>query len=414
MTDESKRKSLSVVKDDSAARQPSVPRAPEAIHALETAAPDRRPRLRLSIVAAFVALTSVSVVAWGAYRLQNVVARNALVRGDIVEVGARFSGTLASTEVLPGEKVRAGQVIAHLEDRHLRAQEAEVLAQIEALENQIVLERSSIEQDRASLRVRIDEADAKAAASLAEVAAARVRAREARDYRLARSELAQQGMISGEALRDAQNRVQLADESLSVANAQARAAQFSLQSARVDLRGVGVREKQLDVLRSQVSAARSRLERVRADIESSLIRAPSDASVLYWMVKPGGSLREGMPVAVLSVGQTMWVQAWIDEDDIGRVSVGSPATVTLASQQSTELSGVVQRIGVATDYEHPVAAVPEPRASRMRTAPLIPVDIRLEGRMPALIPGLSAAVAIRSDRFFLPFGQVITQSSTAR
>lgn len=420
MNEESRRKAFSVVKDDAAARERSsqlstqVQPEAQAGPALEPGAPDRRPLLRWSIIISFAMLVSISLVAWAAYRAQNVVARNALVRGDITEVGARFAGTLVSVEARPGEKVRAGQVLARLEDRHLRAQEVEVLAQIETLERQLLLERSAILQDRDGRRVRVAELDAKGAAALAEVAAARVRASEAREYRQARAALAAQGMISGEALREAQARVQLAEEAQAVASAQSRAAQSAAQSAAVELKGVAVREMQLDVLRSQVDAAKGRLERVRADIASSVIRAPADSTVLYWMVKPGGSLDVGKPLVALSGGQALWVEAWIDEDDLGRIRIGSPATVTLASRQGSELRGIVHRIGMATDYEHPVAAVPEPRASRMRTAPLVPVDIQLEGNTPSLIPGLSAAVAIRSDRSFLSFSPPATQPVAAR
>lgn len=420
MNEEPRRKAFSVVKDDAAASERSAqlsthlqPAAQEGA-ALEPGTRDRRPILRWSIMITFAALVCLSLIAWTAHRAQNVLARNALVRGDITEVGARFSGTLASVEARPGDKVVAGQVLARLEDRHLRAQEAEMLAQIEALERQLLLERSAIAQDRDSRRVRFAEVDAKGAAALAEVAAARVRANEAREYRQARAALAAEGMISGEALREAQARVLLADESLAVVSAQARAAQSASQSAAVDLKGVAVREMQLDVLKAQADAAKGRLERVRADIESSVIRAPADSTVVFWMVKPGGSLDVGKPLVALSMGGALWIEAWIDEDDLGRVRIGSPAVVTLASRQGSELRGVVQRIGIATDYEHPVVAVPEPRASRMRTAPLVPVDIRLEGGTQALIPGLSAVVAIRSERSFLPFGQPATLPVVAR
>jgi multidrug resistance efflux pump len=93
----------------------------------------------------------------------------------------------------------------------------------------------------------------------------------------------------------------------------------------------------------------------------------------------------------------VWIEAWIDEDDIHRVTVGSEATVTLPSHAGREFKGVVETIGLTTDVEQPTANVPQPRAARMRGAPVVGVLVRLTDAPLTLLPGLSAAVAIRDS-----------------
>ena len=69
--------------------------------------------------------------------------------------------------------------------------------------------------------------------------------------------------------------------------------------------------------------------------------------------------------------------------------------MTFHSLPGREFTGVVDNIGITTDLEVPAADVPKPRSSRMRSAPVVGLRIRLEEPPPELVPGLSAVVAIR-------------------
>jgi multidrug resistance efflux pump len=97
------------------------------------------------------------------------------------------------------------------------------------------------------------------------------------------------------------------------------------------------------------------------------------------------------------LGDDLWVESWIDEEELGSVRVGSEATVTFHALPGQEFSGTVERIGLATDLEIPEEEVPQPRFSRMRGAPVVGVRIRLDDQPSNLMPGLSAVVAIRRE-----------------
>ena len=55
---------------------------------------------------------------------------------------------------------------------------------------------------------------------------------------------------------------------------------------------------------------------------------------------------------------------------------------------------LVLRLGVTTDGAPPNAGVLDPRPTRMRMAPVVPVEIGLTDTLESLLPGLSAAVTI--------------------
>jgi multidrug resistance efflux pump len=355
----------------------------------------RKKPVVLAVAALALLALAVSLARWAGYQSSHVISRNAIVRGQLTEVGTRLDGVLVAIEAREGERVKAGQVLARLDDRHLRSDVLEAQAQIESLERELELEHSTVKHERRKREMHIVETMAKSAAARAEMVAAQSRAQEARDYRDIRQSLVERKMISPEAMREAEAKYRTAQALVDVAWGNEAAARSSELNARIDSDGVKLREQHVGVLMANVQAAKARLARAQADIESSLVRAPGDGAIIRWLIKPGGSVEIGKPVVSMSIGRDVAIEAWIDEDEIGRVKVGSPATVTLSSHPGREFSGTVDTIGVATDFEQAPADVPQPRFERMRGAPMVGVLVRLHDTPETLLPGLSAVVAIR-------------------
>lgn len=149
------------------------------------------------------------------------------------------------------------------------------------------------------------------------------------------------------------------------------------------------------VREAELLAAQARVTRAEAELESAAIRAPERGAVVRRIVEPGGAVEAGRPAIAMWLGDELWVEAWIDEDDLGFVRRGDTAAVTLNAFPGREFAGVVDRVGLATDLEQPDSALPHPRFSRMRSAPVLGVRIRLDEPPPNLVPGLSARVAIK-------------------
>jgi HlyD family secretion protein len=124
--------------------------------------------------------------------------------------------------------------------------------------------------------------------------------------------------------------------------------------------------------------------------------APADGWVVRRIAEPGASVVVGQPLVALWMGPEVWVEAWINEEDLARVVAGNAARVTVKPYPRRVIPGEVETVGVSTDYEMPDAAVPQPRNTRLRVSPVVCVRIRL-GQRQGLFPGLSAVVAIRKS-----------------
>lgn len=353
--------------------------------------------VRWLVISLTLAMLIIALWVFSTHRVKNVISRNAFVKTELTNIGARFDGRIASVEATPGTRVNAGQIIARLDDSHLRAQEVEAKANIASLERTLVQETAAIEQERKTLAVTYLETKARAEATRSEVQAAKIRVSETQEYLRIRQELAKSGMISNEALREANLKRQLAQEQLAAAQNNATAAEAAVRNAELNISGITIRQQKLGILSSEINAAKGKLSRVQADLESTIIKAPTDGTIVRWLINTGGSVRVGFPMVNMVVGNDRWVEAWIDEDELEYVQVGSSAMVSFPSLPGKQFEGVIERIGVTTDLEEPVVAVPEPRTTRIRSAPIIAVIIRLSNPPAALLPGLSAIVDINRN-----------------
>ena len=352
-------------------------------------------RTLLAILGGTVALLVVVPIAlWAHYRVTHVVSRNALVKGSIANVGAQLDGVVTSVEVETGQRVKAGQILARFEDHQLQATVQRAESRLSKASRELEVERLAIEQERRRLSGRVTEASARADAARAQVEAARSQADDAGAKYELRKTLAKNGMIAQEELRGAESARRTAEALAATATADQAASKAARGLAVVESEGLTVRRRHLEVLEAEVAALRAELSLAQADLRAALIRAPADGWVVRRISEAGSSVVVGQPVVALWIGNDVWVEAWIDEDDLANVAAGNQARVTVKPYPHRVFTGVVETVGVSTDYELPDAAVPQPRNARMRAAPVVCVRVRLD-RSEGLFPGLSAVVGIR-------------------
>lgn len=362
------------------------------------AARRRTGRVGWAIAAAVLLLVATPIAMWIHYESDYVISRNAMVRGQLAAIGARLEGVVTRVEVDTGQRVAAGQVLARMEDRHFRAEALQAQAELDGLRRELEVERSTIALEERRLRSELDESEANLNAAAAQVEAARSRADDAQGAYLARKGLLATGAVSKEQVRDSLAKARTANAMTRAAQAEYAAARAAAARTRLEADGVAIRKQRVGVLEAGVRRSEARLAAAQANLASTLIRAPADGAVVRRIVEPGGSVQVGTPILSLWLGDDVWVEAWLDEDDISQVRIGSLARVTLPTFPEQEFEGRVEKIGLTTDFEMPASEVPQPRFARMRGAPVVGVGIRLTKAPADMLPGLSAVVGIRKPQ----------------
>jgi HlyD family secretion protein len=293
------------------------------------------------------------------------------------EVSFKIPGRVQERLVDEGEVVTAGQVVARLENRDLAEQVA--LRQAEARAAEAFLTQllagsrpEEIAQAEASMRqsqARLDELlhgsrTQEVAAAQAAVARTKADAERARlDYeRYARlfekvNVSAQQYDAARAANDMAQARQREAEEQLKLvlegprkeAIDQAREALAQAREKDALIRK-GPRKEEIDQARARLEQSRQALALAETQFDYSTLTAPMPGVVLSKNVEPGEIIAPGTPVITVGNLDRVWLRAYIDETDLGRVKVGQRASVTTDTYPGRRYEGYVSFIASKAEF----------------------------------------------------------------
>lgn len=341
---------------------------------------------------AFLLCSLLATGVWWQYQSAHIVTRNALVRSHLSELGVRGEGVVARIFVAAGDQVRAGDLLAELDNRHLLARRAQVEASLETLDRRIAVDETALAFATQQAHIALLRAESTYRQVQAEAEAARIQAEDSRAYHATRQALATGGGISAEAIRDAAAK---AAQHASLATA----AEEAVAGSRSDVEGailseqkVKILEGELLVLRAERQETYTELQRIDADIESTRVLAPADGAVIRRLAQPGMAVETGMPLLSLWLTQDTWIEAWIPEEELGDLQAGAQVAVSFPALPDQRFTGSLERIGLVTDFEMPVDYLPQTREARMRPTPQIGVRVRLNALPEQIRPGMSAVV----------------------
>lgn len=273
-------------------------------------------------------------------------------------VSSLVAGKLESVLAVPGQAVKAGELLARL-DSTLQRQEAAVLA------SDVKLAESRLKLKQAGFRTEeISQAESAVASSQARLSKA-----EADLTRM--QELFGKGVISKSEL-----------ERFETERSQAQSEVQSRQ-AQLDLLRSGNRPEDLGIAEAEVAAAKARLAEINARIAACEVHAPIDGVVYEQLAQAGDWLAptegEKLSAAVLSIFDPHLIQAYVDvnQRDSEKITVGQAVTVTTDALPSRPLHGTVRSV--------------MPRANLQKNT--VQVKIRLDETPADLRPELSVKVS---------------------
>jgi multidrug resistance efflux pump len=300
---------------------------------------------------------------------------NAYVRGRVTIISPQVSGYVTSVPVQDFAEVKAGQVIATIDDRIYRARvqqaEANVAAQEAALANSAQAQRS-----RETATMSQDAGIANARAQLVRAQADMKRA----------DALVADGSIS-ERERD-QTRA-----ALTAAEAGVRQAQAGRAIGTQDVRTVIVGR---EGLRAAVDAARAQLRLAQIDLDNTVIRAPVDGQLSEIGVRNGAYVTPGTQLVFL-VPHDVWVLANFKEAQTHGMAIGQPARFRVDALGGASLTGHVQNISPAAGSEFAVLKPDNATGNFVKVAQRIAVRIAVDPGQAAarrLRPGMSVEVTV--------------------
>lgn len=325
------------------------------------------------IVIAVVLLAALAGAAWWWTRgTQNEPLK---LYGNIdireVDLSFRVDGRVAEVLVDEGDAVRADQIVARLDAEPLQTDLAEAQATTDA-------QRSQLNLLRAGNR---PEAIGQAEATVAERRAALADA-QGDVARLAT--LRGTGAIADRRWEDATNQ-------RDAAAARLRAAQQALAEQRA-----GTRPQEVEAAASNVERARAAADRIRIRVGDTVLRAPSDGTILTRAVEKGANIAAGATAFTEALARPVWARVFVDAPNLGLVAPGTMVTITTDAAPGKRYRGRIGYVSPTAEFTPKSVETEALRTDlvyRARVVVLDP-DARLRQGMPITVHFANGARAV--------------------
>lgn len=355
------------------------------------------PVARITVICLVILITLAAFaigIPWVRYRCNNIVLREAAVRGVITKIGSRIEGRIKSVEVQTGQRITKGQVLLRMEDSHLQAALNRARGDLQSAILELENEKLSIAQARRQFTFEVERAKAgiKKASGELEAQKSTLNKLEKQYDRI--SALVKTGAAATAEMDKITGDRDKAIAYVSAAAAVLEAAESNHERAVNEIEGLQIRENRLGVLEAQITVARAKVSIVESDMESMVMRAPEDGRFLERIVNVGGSAKVGEPILSLWIGKA-WVEAWADERDLHKIQPGSPVDISFDASPNRKLAGHVESIGLVTDKQLAPSLVPSTLHAFMRQSAMVPIRISLDDENSPVQLGLSVLVGIR-------------------
>jgi HlyD family secretion protein len=331
---------------------------------------------RAILLIAILAIVAAGIVAWRAFFAgrgsQDVVFVSGRIEGDDSAIAPKIGGRILEIRYREGDGVRAGEVIAVLDDALIRAQvqqaEAALLdaearaeaarAQIAVLEEQAAQSGIQSQQARSDAAGRVAQAEANLAATQASLAQQKASYGISAFNRRELTALAKQGYASEQQAVQATGTERSDAAAVAAAQRQVSAAQGAVTMAKATLANASVFgaarssiERQIVAQQSSIASAQAQVAQARAQLAQAqvnrrdlVVRAPFDGTIVTRAAEPGEVVTAGTALVTLLNLRKVYLRGFIPEDQIGRVKLGQPARIYLDSNPNGPIDAYVLRI----------------------------------------------------------------------
>ena len=278
----------------------------------------------------FAIILLVAGGGWFGYQQWASQKRELLkIQGNVdirqVNLGFRVSGRIREMRFEEGDPVRAGDLIALLDEG--------------PYQDLVNLAKAQLGQSTANLTKaingsrpqEIDQARAQVAQAQANVENADLTFQRESDLRRTNA-ISKQEFDNATATRDA-NRAQL------------RSAQANLA-----LLEAGSRQEDIDAARAQVQHDQANLETAELNLSDCRLLAPTDGVIITRALEPGAIVAAGTSVYSLCFYSPVWIRTYVDERDLGQIYPGMKALVYTDTNPEKPYQGQIGFISPVAEF----------------------------------------------------------------
>lgn len=335
---------------------------------------------KLVIIAVILAVAGLGVY-WTFFRTPGSDPNLILVSGNIevtdAEVSFKMPGRVSSRPIDEGQFVKQGDLIATLDDAELKSELALRQAELQAAESALAelvagsrpeeIAAASAAKDQAqsfvdelvagSRNQEVKVADAKLAATRATVQ--HLKSDLDRGLKLIRSnaisqeELDRRQGLYGVALAEqaaANEELLLIKEGPRAEKIVQSRAALAQVTAHYDLVKAGPRKETIQQAKARTEQAKAAIELAQTNLQNAILPSPLTGIVLSKNTEPGEFVAAGTPVVTVGDLEHVWLRAYINETDLGRVKIGHDVQVTTDTYPDKQYEGRISFVSSEAEF----------------------------------------------------------------
>lgn len=379
-------------------------------------APAKRNRFIRLLIA--IVVIAAAVLIWRKFYAapavpDSIVQLSGRIEGDDSAVAPKTTGRLLEIRVREGDQVKAGDVIATLDDEQVRARQEQARAalvaaqaratsakaQIAVLQEELLENQLQTEQSKVDAEGRVRQAEADLAAAQADLAQQEASYQIALFDKEAYMKLAQTGAVSERQGKQSESTANQQSAAVAAAKKRVDAAQGALTTAKANLSNPGIREAAVATVRRQIAEQQAEIANASANTETAkfqlqeaeanrsdlTVTAPFSGTVITRAAEPGEVVTAGTAIITLLDLSKVYLRGFIPEGQIGKVKIGQPAHVYLDSRPNQAIDAYVLRIDPQATF------TPENTYFRDdRVKQVVGVKLQLKGALGFAKPGMPA------------------------
>ena len=333
---------------------------------------------RIVVFAAALVILAVVLTRWNSWqgRAGWQATDDAYLQSDLTPIAAKVAGYVRDVPVDDFERVRAGQVVAQIDDDDYRA----TLAQAEANVASARAQDQALQAQQALQAANVAAADAVARATAASLA--QNDRDEARQKQL---------LATGSSSTEASERLATTHDQLAAQLAQNRAQALAAR------RQIAVLAAQDTQAKAAVEAQTASLRLAQINLGYTRIAAPTDGVLGQRQVRPGQYVGVGGQITTLTPLPRVWVIANYKETQLTHMAVGQAAEVRVDTFPGHVLKGHVLAFAPGSGAQF--ALLPPDNATGNFTKVVQRVAVKIaiddaDGLADRLKPGMSVLARI--------------------
>lgn len=314
-------------------------------------------------------LLLIAALSATAYKLYNRQQTGITATGTIevtrADITSKVAGYITKLSIKEGDRVQNGQIVLYVARPDLKAQ---------LLRDELALTKAEVQLTDLVKGSRSQEINDYEAV----VGSARSTFEKAKSDLVRYQALFQQGAISAQQMAAAQSAYEVADSSLKSA------------TAKLQLAIEGNRPDTIEAQRLEVERSKAIVESSRTQVADTVIFSPLDGLVLTKNFEDGEYVNPGSPIATIGNMNDCWVKIYVSSAELGAISVGQTAEVSIDSFPGKVFTGTIKEISQNAEFT--------PRQSitkRERANLVFQVKVQLDNQDGVLKPGMPADVVIK-------------------